>query len=267
MSISLWLDSSVVSSLFDVLGCLSWELSVPVEVKVLLFNWVHGIDNIPVHSLCARRSCDWALVHPPIVSVNTHDQFSVVDFGCNGVKFTTKNQGINEIINDFDLVCCDTFIVVRCVENDTKSCSHKSISFFAFRDKMDCVHFKVKKLSINRMLRLGMNMELRSVELDRCSILFIAKVRFEISTKLCITSQCSCFCIDSHLGCRFIGNPWNSLSVYVGVEFREISCTIYLSSVCLEVDWALGSSFTIWECFSPVISVCCVINRCTIGAC
>jgi len=128
ISISDFLSFSEVSSLFDVLWWLLGKLDVSVEIKMLLFDWIHGLDDVPVDSLGTRWGCDWSFVNPTVASVNCLKEFTVMNKGRSWVLFIVLKR-IEKPINKSNCFCWNAFIVVFGIEDNTNCSSSKSISF------------------------------------------------------------------------------------------------------------------------------------------
>jgi hypothetical protein len=135
--------------------------------NILLFNWVDGGHDIPVNVLGAWRSGDGTSVDPSIVSVDEGKKICVKDpvNWCSGsfISDCIHIDVFKEVINDFLLGPSQLGVIVINGEHDTNSCGNIPVSWVSDSRIMNRMHFEVSVLSIDGMLRLGVEMELKSV--------------------------------------------------------------------------------------------------------
>jgi len=153
-----------ISSVFlDISSCqLFLEL-----VNYRLFNWVDGGHDIPVNVLGAWRSGDGTSVDPSIVSVDEGKKISVKDpvnwLSGSFISDVIHIDVFKEVIDDFLLSPSQFGVIVVDGEHDTNSCGNVPVSWVSESRIMNGMHFEVSVLSIDGMLRLGVEMELKSV--------------------------------------------------------------------------------------------------------
>jgi len=71
-------------------------------------------------------------------------------------------EALEEVVDDSDLLCSDTLIVVVCVKNNSHGACEEAILLLI--RQMDGVHLEIKALSINRMLGERVEMETNCFE-------------------------------------------------------------------------------------------------------
>lgn len=122
----------------------------------------------------AWRSGDGTSVDPSIVSVDEGKKIGVKDpVNWNGRSFISYFFHIDvfkEVIDDFLLSPSQFGVIVVNGEHDTNSCGNVPVSWVFESRIMYGMHFEVSVLSIDGMLGLGVEMELKSVILLRGTI-------------------------------------------------------------------------------------------------
>lgn len=154
--------SSVFCDLFKLQFCL--EL-----VHYLLLDWVDGGHDVPVNVLGAWRGGDGASVDPSVVGVDEGKEVAVKDpvdwCGSISIRDCVEVDVFEEVLDDFLLGPGQFGVVVVDGEHDSDSGGHVPVRGVVLPGQMDCVHFEVVQLAIDGMLGLGVEMELKTVEL------------------------------------------------------------------------------------------------------
>jgi len=264
MSISDSLNISEVSSFFNFLTCCPWKLSVSVGIEMFLFNWVNSLDNVPVDSSSAWWSGHWTFVNPTIVGINGIQKLSVKDIGLWIISFIVTKR-IEEIINDCNLSCCNAFIVIFGIENNTNGSSNETIIWSSICNLwwvMNCMQFQIKLLAVNLMLRLRMDVESLCLKPLRSLENRISKFGFEVS----FWPLCACLFTSIQINLNivrwFISFPFDFSIFEIDVVLDEclLGVCIYLFNWCRKVDGTLSSRFAFSILFRPVVTICFVIN-------
>jgi len=135
------------------------------------FNWIYSTQHIKKNSFCTWGCCQWPFVDPTVICIHCCHQLSEWNILWNRIKVIFQLKWIKKLIYQFYLFLCDTSIEILCIKNNTNSRCY--YIFLNMLWKMDNMHFKIKSLSINCMLRLWMKVKLICIKfICRCDILW-----------------------------------------------------------------------------------------------
>ena len=230
---------------------------------------VDGPQDVPVDETGARRSGDGTLVDPTVVGVDHHNEVTVSDLVSEPLSVSlVPVEGLEEVVNNILLILVELLPLhggVVSGPEDSKSLGDETCFARLARvgREVHSVHLEVVVLSINSMLRQGMEMELHSGETLRAAPLVANESGVGGLHVLTVL-------VDSNLGGVAIPDNLDVI-LLVGVHLLEVVILGIVGgpSISLQIDGGLvGASAVVAinpSKVGPVSSVCLVVPTCSVG--
>jgi len=129
---------------------------------------------------------------------------------------------------------------------------------------------QIKLLSINCMLRLGMDMEFLSFKPYWCIEYLFSKFRLKVCTWFCFRIRdTTCIVTNVYIIGRFVSNPLDLGIFQIWVKLQELIFGVIISllSACWKIDGTLDSIFAFSRWFDPVITIWCIVDQSSFAWC